>query len=442
MALTRVHNRLIAGAPVNVKDYGAVGDGVTDDTAAIQAAIDSKTPVAGGPPHAVDLGEGTYLISSTINVPSNCKLFSSSSKAIIDVSGMTAGAYAITAATFRPVYFENFEIQDSSRSKTVNGFLLGSVGGSSQLNMSSVFCLRLATAFHFVNVNDSYFLDALGSFDCIRSVFLETVTTSLRFNNCNFEESNGVCVEVTAQSNSNTGFVRCGFSSRPTNPNTATFKATGINLIAFYIEKCRFERYSSTGGRHIEITGQSANNPALANITENYFTGLNGTIEHSIYAQGFTGSITKNLFKTEPTGYDIYVNGSNVYTEVNDSNKTLPSRATPYVKYTTSSTLSYDYLNARPLRITYRNIALPATATGYTETAITLSSFGHLPNITMPTRITRYDLLWNTNAYGVEDLKGTPSVEITSTNTINFKYDVQAAHPSGSVIYDLVLYGY
>ena len=39
MALTKSRSRMTAGAPVNVLDFGAVGDGVADDTAVIQAAI-------------------------------------------------------------------------------------------------------------------------------------------------------------------------------------------------------------------------------------------------------------------------------------------------------------------------------------------------------------------------------------------------------------------
>jgi len=64
MALTKAHNRMIAGSYVNVLDYGAVGDGVTDDTAAIQAAIDfSKTSGK-----VLLVNPGTYILSSTLDL--------------------------------------------------------------------------------------------------------------------------------------------------------------------------------------------------------------------------------------------------------------------------------------------------------------------------------------------------------------------------------------
>ena len=60
MALTKAHNRMIADASVNVKDYGATGDGTTDDTTSIQAAINAVT--SGG---VVYFPSGTYRIART-----------------------------------------------------------------------------------------------------------------------------------------------------------------------------------------------------------------------------------------------------------------------------------------------------------------------------------------------------------------------------------------
>lgn len=87
MSLTKITYSMIAGAPVNVNDFGAVGDGVTDDTAAIQAALDTGYDVVFPSP--------SYLISDSLSVGSQRLIGGinekdiNRSQTIINVSGNT-----------------------------------------------------------------------------------------------------------------------------------------------------------------------------------------------------------------------------------------------------------------------------------------------------------------------------------------------------------------
>lgn len=62
MSLTKVTYSMIVGAPTNVLDFGAKGDGVTNDAAAIQAAIDAMASIGG----ELFFPPGTYKITSPL----------------------------------------------------------------------------------------------------------------------------------------------------------------------------------------------------------------------------------------------------------------------------------------------------------------------------------------------------------------------------------------
>jgi hypothetical protein len=66
-ATTRIISRFNSLDIFNVKDYGAKGDGTTDDKASIQAAIDAAATNGGG---VVYIPPGVYAISNQILVPS------------------------------------------------------------------------------------------------------------------------------------------------------------------------------------------------------------------------------------------------------------------------------------------------------------------------------------------------------------------------------------
>ena len=74
---------------VSVKDFGAVGDGVTDDSAAIQAAVTAA--------RTVHVPSGTYVVTSQVTVPSNSTIILDVD-AVIDMSSAASGLRAFYAA--------------------------------------------------------------------------------------------------------------------------------------------------------------------------------------------------------------------------------------------------------------------------------------------------------------------------------------------------------
>jgi hypothetical protein len=66
MSLTKASYSMIAGAPINVLDFGATGDGTTDDTIAIQDALTYANSLSAGA--TVYLPLGTYKCTAQLNI--------------------------------------------------------------------------------------------------------------------------------------------------------------------------------------------------------------------------------------------------------------------------------------------------------------------------------------------------------------------------------------
>lgn len=107
---------------VSVKDFGAVGDGTTDDTAAIQAAIDAVANEGGG---TVYINPGNYSVSQLV-WKDTVSIFGAgnTSKLIANGDPPDQGIFVSTAGPITNCFLRDFYIDCSAQVASGNGLYL------------------------------------------------------------------------------------------------------------------------------------------------------------------------------------------------------------------------------------------------------------------------------------------------------------------------------
>ena len=302
MSLTKVTFSMTSGAPVNVFDFGAVGDGVTDDSVAINAAITyayNASTVANGKQvgGVVYFPKGRYLINSTLNIGPGITIVGepsgldpiyaypnqSASGSEIIVSNLMPLNASGTSAAFTMTNGGPITIQD-----------IGITGTATVTNSTALFTGNgVASApglsqGHFSNVR----------FTAFTTVFLGASIADSTFYDCGFE-SNVVCfqaITATYQNFNSIKFVGCIFFAGTSSVFTipAGSVAQGILMSA-----CIFQDQIGGG---INMNGFNCYGTLEdVSITGCWFYGNSGTFAFSLLSNtanivniSFTGNTLRN----------------------------------------------------------------------------------------------------------------------------------------------------
>ncbi len=137
---------------VSPRRFGAVGDGVADDYAALQAAFDFVNSVGGG---VVEIQDGTYLTSQQLRVYANTRV-SMSDNAIIrrnfNTSATGAGLFGVNG-TPSNIHFEGGTLDCNGATYQTGSNIFGTIGAR---NVSFVGVTFLnVPEFHAIDIADS-----------------------------------------------------------------------------------------------------------------------------------------------------------------------------------------------------------------------------------------------------------------------------------------------
>lgn len=140
---------------VSVKDFGAVGDGATDDTAAIQAAIDYAVAQAPTQP-SIFVPAGDYVIGATLNVNNAIEFrgvnFATNGTRIFAANALNAPMFNVASKA----RFFSMSLVGSNNAANTNETLV-TIGGANDVTFENMFFFNSYTAIKYTGSTPAYY---------------------------------------------------------------------------------------------------------------------------------------------------------------------------------------------------------------------------------------------------------------------------------------------
>lgn len=311
MALTKATYSMIEGAYLNVLDYGAVGDGVHDDTAAIQAALDAvASKSANSIGGTVFLPSGRYLVTAPLGISVGTTILGETS-GLVGIAPNPNTGTTFVLSPYQADGTTQWTTSTLNPGTTVSGrvlfYMKGSGGVVTMRNFGAIPNNTLAADgifFYTGNQTGIYVGQGVtqGFFDTIRPTAFSVCFNTSKMNDCNFvncgiefcqtvfsvvNDSNGAIGQFSdnrfvnttffgylnaftmGEGNSaNVSFSACTFlGSTGVNTNTFINAATNATLIEFWtISSCVFNNSAAAGGNK-NLIRVASGNPQIERVT-------------------------------------------------------------------------------------------------------------------------------------------------------------------------------